>query len=196
MMTRKMVGLPSIIILAVISVTCERPSYAGSPQDVQGVQQQPVETSEPVVSRGVEGDIVTFSMTNISAKAIRGYVFIVDTFDLNGKSLGGPICSTEKAPSPGSKGEYSPGERWTENVELAVRLTDGTPLITASARITLDYVLFADGTGWGPNKSKQAVALGRIRQGVLHERDRLRTLLQTKGVQALLDDLACELPPR
>jgi hypothetical protein len=100
-----------------------------------------------------------------------------------------------KVTSTGSKGEYSSRERWTENANLGVRYVNGMPLFAASVRITLDYVLFDNGTGWGPNKSRQAVALGKIRQGVVHERDRLRKLLATRGVQALLDDLVWEVTP-
>lgn len=181
--------------LAALSVTfaTQWDASAGTPQDAKGVNQPPVEFSNIVITRGEFGGAVNFTMTNLSSKRVCAYILEVDTSDSSGKSLGGPTQSAEMMPPPGGKGDYSPGEQWKENVTLGQQYQDGTPLIAASAQISLDYVLFDDGTGWGPNKSRQAIALGKMRRGVLQERDRLRKLLAERGVKALLDDLSQEV---
>ena len=189
-------GLLVLVALSCIVGMREGSAAAYSQNDAGSDDAQPIAIADVVVARGEEGYWVSFTMTNVSSKPVRGYILAVEAFDTHEKSLGGPTLSAEKIPVPGRSAIIAPGESWTERSNLGFRWANEVPVVVASARVLVDYVQFDDGSSWGPNKSRQAVALGKMRQGVLVERGRLRKVLAERGVQAVLDDLAQEIAPK
>jgi hypothetical protein len=172
---------------------------SGLAQDSGDVETPPFEISGIQVIPGPfpPGDTLSFTIRNLSPKAVHGYVLRIDLLDIQGRSHTGRTFSAEKSPLPGAKGQLSPGESWIENWSLGVEHIDNIPVQFTGARIYVDYVRFADGSSWGPDKRGQGIAIGRARQGALEERSRLKRLLAERGVQALLDDLTQEIdPPR
>jgi hypothetical protein len=196
-----MVILKRSALLALATLSCMvgmREGFAApdSSQSPGNDDPPPIVISDVVVTREEEGYTASYTMKNVSSKPVRGYILIVEAFDDREKPLGGRTLMAEKIPIPGRSEVIAPGASWTERSSLGFRWVNEVPVVMVSAKVLLDYVRFDDGSSWGPNKSRQSVGLGRMRQGVLFERSRLQKLLAEKGVQAVLDDLAHEIPPR
>jgi hypothetical protein len=105
-------------------------------------------------------DKVAVAVTNESNSPIRGYLFTTTFFD---PQSGNTIrrVSTKELETQGNASEYlAPGASWVADPRKFSYLADGSP---ASYKITLDLVVFADGTIFGPMHSQEsAEVLGMI----------------------------------
>ena len=142
-------------------------------------------------------DTLSVPMTNLSEKYVHAYVLGVFYLDENAENVGGASnwASSEKMPVPGKSDGHAPGETWSEHLYPPNITINDVPVLIAGAQVLVDVVRFADGSTWGPNKSRQAIALGRARGGALAERSRLRRVLEEQGLQALLEDLSQKIKP-
>jgi len=105
-------------------------------------------------------DKVAVAVTNESTNPIRGYLFTTTFFD---PQTGNTIrrVSTKQLETQGDPANYlPPGATWIADPRKFSYLADGSP---ASYKITLDLVVFADGTIFGPMHSQEsAEVLGMI----------------------------------
>ncbi len=98
-------------------------------------------------------EVLAAEVTNESATAIRGYLFTTSFFD---PGTGARIrrVSTKELETHGNPSDYlAPGSSWVADPRKFSYLPDGT---LASYKITLDLVVFADGTTFGPKKSQES----------------------------------------
>ncbi len=98
-------------------------------------------------------DMLAVEATNESATPIRGYVFTETFLD---PDTGTRIrrVTTKELETHGNPSDYlAPGTAWVAGPRKFSYLPDGT---LASYKITLDLVVFADGTTFGPKKSRES----------------------------------------
>jgi hypothetical protein len=81
---------------------------------------------------------------------------------------------------------YAAGETWSERSQGAL-LGNGQPLLR---RISVDYVLFADESEWGPDVKKGSLKLKGISEGWRAAHAHLARVLQEKGAQAVVTELS------
>lgn len=112
------------------------------------------------------------SLSNKSGKAIIGYVLSI-TYKSPMRPK--PLISAKKVLSLTPLADNS---TWIEYKNL---LSDPS----FSSTTTVDYVLFADNSGWGPDTEKASGEIRGMRAGVNMERARLQHVSKEKGVQAV-----------
>jgi hypothetical protein len=126
------------------------------PLPVQNVQSQ---TIGPLrIESGVWLDehgkqLLAVEVTNESANPIRGYVFTATFLD---PTTGNRIrrVTTKQLETHGNPSDYlAPGAAWVAGPRKFSYLPDGS---LASYTITLDLVVFADGSTFGPKKSQES----------------------------------------
>ncbi len=163
----------------------------GFAQDTDESARAPLEISSIKILDDASSlqNLLRFDMRNCSDKSLIGYVLKIRLKDQMGALRDSGNYSSEKLPTSPVDGKYSPGETWTDQYQLPVTSVDSLSVRYTDADLVIDYVLFADGSSWGPNASGQGTALGKVRRGAEIERARLKRILADKGLQALLDDL-------
>ena len=98
-------------------------------------------------------DMLAIDVTNESPTPIRGYLLTTAFFD---PATGTRIrrFSTKELETQGNPSDYlAPGSTWVADPRKFSYLSDGT---LASYKITLDLVVFADGSIFGPKKSQES----------------------------------------
>jgi hypothetical protein len=97
--------------------------------------------------------MVAVEATNVGTAPIRGYVFTTRFFDPdNGASL--RSVTTKELETQGIPSHYLlPGATWVAGPRKFSYLADGS---RASYKITLDLVVFSDGSTFGPKKSRES----------------------------------------
>lgn len=131
------------------------------------------------------GVTARLELVNQSTKTVRGYVVLVEFQDSSGETGFYTTLTRVHPPHlPHGVHSFEPGESWTH--DLAVPLENGNPV---SRTLTMDHVVFEDGTTWGPDTERQSLKIQGLLNGFQAERSRLRRLLSEKGVQAVVEDL-------
>jgi hypothetical protein len=105
--------------------------------------------------------MVAVEATNTGTSPIRGFVFATSFFDPNsGAKL--RSVTTKELETQGNPSHYLlPGATWVTGPRKFSYLADGS---RASYKITLDLVVFADGSTFGPKKGRESdEVLGMIR---------------------------------
>jgi hypothetical protein len=106
-------------------------------------------------------EMLAAAVTNDSPTPIRAYLFVTTFFD---PTTGTRIrrASTKELETHGNPADYlAPGATWIADPRKFSLLGDGS---LASYKITVDLVVFADGTTFGPKKSAESdEVLGMIR---------------------------------
>jgi hypothetical protein len=74
---------------------------------------------------------------------------------------------------------------WQPTEIKTVEVADSQDEPIKSVRLTIDFVEFADGSTWGPDSANSRDFLAGQREGAKLARQRLRQLMQNKGVEAL-----------
>jgi len=98
-------------------------------------------------------DRLAVELTNVSATAIRGYLFTTSFFD---PASGNRIrrVSTKELETRGNPSDYlAPGRTWVADSRKFSSLPDGR---LADYKIDLDLVVFADGSTFGPKRSQES----------------------------------------
>ncbi len=136
-----------------------------------------------IVDRGAEA-AVSFRVKNVGSKPILAYVSYVAVKD------GARILDVYKQQHLAFQRSalYQPDAAWTEEYSVPpLRGPAGQALQLAEPEV--DFVLFEDGTHWGPDRHHLAPRIRGEMAGVTFEHARLRDLLRQKGIDALVQDL-------
>jgi len=157
-------------------------------------QQDPIAVSplevQSSTAKTTNGFALTCSVTNKSSQEIVAHTIVVDLFDSSGKPAGRLSTNAIMNLATNSKNSTS---------SLAPGATGGTtrfPLPTESNgtpvtyKVSIDYVLFKDGSTWGPDTAKQSLAIMGTQQGWRQSRAQLKRLMAERGIQAVADALA------
>lgn len=109
-------------------------------------------------------------MKNTSSKPVVGYSVRARCYDSAQKQiLVADFLNVTNAIIPSTKrGPFVPGETWKLNRDLPSS-TPGAPEIS-EVKLSLDVVIFADGTKWGPNSARNAERISGMAAGALWER--------------------------
>jgi hypothetical protein len=136
----------------------------GGPVSVEDIQFQtigPLRIESGVWHEGSGTAMVAVAATNVGTAPIRGFVFATSFFDSNS---GAPLRSvtTKELETQGIPSHYLlPGATWVAGPRKFSYLADGS---RASYKITLDLVVFADGSTFGPKKGRESdEVLGMLR---------------------------------
>jgi len=123
-------------------------------------------------SDDAEAPLVNFVVENVGSKPIQAYWISYDTIKhgVNIK-LGSGINATSR------ELVLPPGKRRTTAI-----LNRGKEKISLS----VDFIEFADGTTWGNDTAKYGESLAGERRGAQAEAERLRKLLETSGLSAVV----------
>jgi hypothetical protein len=113
------------------------------------------------------------TLTNTGSKEIVGYVIAVGRFDASGRKHTIMFESTTLAP-------FQPGKQWGNHRVYKLP----TPV---RSEISVDYVLFSDESGWGPDTLKRGGALRAHVFGAKSAARAFQHVLETQGPQALPD---------
>jgi hypothetical protein len=108
-------------------------------------------------------EMMATAVTNEGATPIRGYLFTTTFFD---PTTGARIrrFSTKELDTHGNPADYlAPGSTWIADPRKFSHLADGTP---AGYKITVDLVVFADGSTFGPKKSRESDEVLGMIQGI------------------------------
>ena len=151
---------------------------AGSPLEVQSS-----------TAKSSEGFALACSVTNKSNQEIVAYTIVADFVDSSGKPAGRLSANTIMTLSTNSKGSTSglaPGAKGKTSRFVLPTESNGTP---ASYKVSVDYLLFKDGSTWGPDIEKQSLAIKGTQQGWRQSRAQLKRLMAERGIQAVADAL-------
>lgn len=145
----------------------------------------PVELHEDAVESTSDGAKARLRLVNRSAKNVRGYVILSEFLDSDGKVyMDATQIRLHPPHRPHRIHSFNAGESWTEEFKLP--LANGR---VVNHTVALDYVLFEDGTSWGPDSRHLSFKIMGILEGFRVERLRLQQLYQQGGAQAVLEDL-------
>jgi hypothetical protein len=120
--------------------------------------------------------VVELTIVNISTNAIRAYTIKYETVS-NTTGSGGWDVSIPAA----KKAALTSGA--TASMEIS-GTTYAPPL--NSMRVSVDFVEFADGSTWGPDKYNTRDRIGGMRAGAQAARERLSEVLTTSGPEAVM----------
>ncbi len=174
----------TILFAAVTFATAVRAQISTEKVE-QAVEVLQVKTEE--ANQGYEE--IGYTVRNVSAKTVTDYILILTYRDAHGRSLGSLVSEHESwAPGRG-RVVLQPGDEQSIS-ESIPKSNIPEPENFAGVTIEVDFLLFADRTSWGPNRSGHAAALGRMEAGAELERKRLRKILSNGGTEALVEDLS------
>ncbi len=120
----------------------------------------PLEVTQSV-KPGDSGDVLAMAAKNVSTKQIRGCVLRVDFVNATGKVASHVARLTVKSVKA-AKPYVDPGEQFTWR-DIAV--TKDASGASTTPRITVDAVVFTDGTRWGPFATPESQRLISMTQG-------------------------------
>lgn len=148
-------------------------------------QAPPVTIAETSAKAGERGVAVSLALSNNGGKPIQAYSFVCEHLDGKGKVVSKSTQSAIRGLDLDEPPVYAPDETWTAQVTVPLDST-GYPL---RYRTALDYVLFQDGSTWGPDALKTSTHVRAVRMGANLERKRLQQILLRRGEKAVLDEL-------
>ena len=148
------------------------------------VGQVPLEVFQGPVTAAGGGAVVTLRLSNKSGKAIVAYGLATDLLDESGKRVFQRRTVFVRGLVPGAPTAFVPGENWTGSMNIPSH--DGKP---AAPTVTVDYVLFADRSSWGPDKLHTSERIAGMILATRGERTRLKKVLRERGAAAVADDL-------
>lgn len=141
----------------------------------------------PVDSNG--SPFVTIEIENRSSKKITAAGLQVLLKDAQGAVVHDSTFWTANslAPVPDAPA-FLPGARRTQRLMLP-RLEQNPKLEGMRLEIRADYVRFADGTDWGPDRTKSSLYFKGFESGARFQRDHLRQMMKAGGEAALKEYL-------
>jgi hypothetical protein len=122
-------------------------------EDVESQTIGPLKIESGVWHDERDQDMLAVDVTNESTTPIRGFVFTESFYD---SSTGQRMrrVTTKELETQGNPSDYlAPGATWVAGPRKFSHSADGS---LASYRITLDLVVFADGSTFGPKKSQES----------------------------------------
>ena len=151
---------------------------------------QVASTQEPLAISTIPGDSnLGYSITNRSTKNVVAYSLRLSMFDEHNKRGATFTKNQIWGFDPSAAKPYlAPGETWTAKkaIPLAKDVNTG---VTAKFQTAFDFVLFGDGSTWGPDEGKQSLKIAGIREGWATMQAHLYSLSQQSGPNAVVDKL-------
>jgi len=126
-------------------------------------------------------------VTNASAKKVQAYVLAVDAVDDSGKVVFRVSEISMRGLQPPPYDAFAPGETSHDEIRLPQRKNGGAPL--KAGKVALDFVLYADGSSWGPDTKKDSVRVRATIAGWRTAIAYLRSVLKEKGANAVAEYL-------
>lgn len=151
-----------------------------------GASQAPKSQPIAAIDLRTQGSSTVVDIVNSSVKSIAGYVLEVTPKSVLLPAKGGFVHVVALRPG-GKTGVIWPGSRFTDELRNAPMKTADNKPIEYSIRV--DFVVFDDGSTWGPDTKSQGDRLAGTISGIKQERARLQRLLANKGESALINDL-------
>lgn len=108
-------------------------------------------------------DKLAVEVTNESETPVRGYLFTTTFFDPNSGTTIRRVSTKELETQGKPSGYLAPGQTWVADPRKFSYLPDGS---LASYKITLDLVVFADGSISGPMKSQESAEVLGMFDGI------------------------------
>lgn len=113
----------------------------------------------PLLISGIsqQGSNILFGLTNVSQKEVRADVIVCSLRGADGqelRALGDRVEVAGLQSVSGANNSFKPGMRRQGELRGIPRNENGTQF--AACELSVDYVLFADGSTWGPNKAKES----------------------------------------
>lgn len=170
-----MAGLLALLLGVVVAA-------AGGSQ-VGAVGKVPIEV-ETVIFETPDGQAVASRVRNVSEKEVVAYV-ACEPREKTGSGCDRiqiAVLATARPP----RDRLRPGEI------LQDRRFQGPAL--KMSRATVDYVLFADGSSWGPDSKKQSLYIRGVIQGRRVTVAELKRTMETQGIRAVEEFLKAEQP--
>jgi hypothetical protein len=145
----------SIVLFAAVVLAAVVPALCQTPMSVVKIEPgEAIHALSPVPPSGA-GTVVR--LTNLSEKSIAAYVLVLRTVDSQGSAIGRHILNPVLVLDPNdARNAKKPGDTWVD----VFRRTPGT-----AATVDVDYVLFTDGTSWGPDSEKMSLRIAGMREG-------------------------------
>lgn len=124
---------------------------------------------------------------NVSDKDITAYVFVAGPAEEPASCCNQTLSVVHAVAIPGrDRGPLRPGEIREEHI--------GQAAPGKTARAVLDYVLFGDGTSWGPDTQRHSLYVRGVIHGSRGTYGRLQRILKQEGAQALAQALEAAKP--
>lgn len=144
--------------------------------------QAPGTAKTPLLLKPLGTDPVRFSyrLTNVSSKDVRAYTLAIRLLDKTGADIGSVRKTGIRGLRPGGPDAFKPGEAMDEH--LGKFQSSRTVVGYASS---LDYVLFADGSSWGPDKLKSSRDIQHLLEGRRATLAGLKEMLNKSGPDAV-----------
>jgi hypothetical protein len=152
---------------------------------------QPVSSDPPPVDvelltvQTSGGETQSLRARNVSSKDVSAYVALMP-------NDAGPCCLTRTtvlATAKPPRDRLRPGET-REDPPVPAAAMAAKPAL----RATVDYVLFADGSSWGPDTQHQSGSVRGLIQGTRATLARLKRILDTQGSGAVIKALNSQQP--
>jgi len=145
----------------------------------------PIEIVEPAVP-GQE-PVNTVVLRNASTSRIAGYIIRFSDFGPDGALIDESFSTTLVGlASDHPRQAYVPGEIWKLETRAAGR--QGMP--GATRKVSVDFVLFEDGAGWGPDTKNGSLRLRGVVEGWRAAHGHLRRVLKEKGAAAVIEQIS------
>lgn len=154
----------------------------------QSSQAEPVRAGRPFVAELEHYATLSFNLTNTSSKTIAG-CRVLSKILKQGRIVGDYGYTRVDLAGVGNMG---PGQ--VVPVELHIGKEEARGLTESDIRIAVDYVVFEDGTTWGPDTEKLGRAIKAEISGARAERRRLKMLLTKYGPQKVVEELERPYP--
>ena len=166
------IGCLSLLALATI-LYANQQDLAPGPLEVQ--------TSTVKSAQGVD---LTCSVVNTSTMDIVAYTLVAELFDSEGKPAG-RLSSNAIMNLAKSTGSLAAGATGSPRRPFALPTgSDGKPV---SFKVFVDYVLFKDGSTWGPDAARQSLKIMCTQEGWRQSRAQLKWLMSQRGIEAVAD---------
>ena len=151
----------------------------------------PLSVAEKVLTN-TASPIIDLTVTNRSTKNVAAYSIIIQAVNAQGQ-LGPQITHTAVlAFNPSiSNGPYPNGLKAGDSQHTSRLRAVFAPdkQVIQNYRVSVDYVLFKDGSTWGPDAMKTSLKIAGILKGWQLSNSHLKEVMQTGGVNAVAAEL-------
>lgn len=127
-------------------------------------------TDAPLQLQSPATDARAATITNVSSRPVVGYVLLVKT------PTGASMDEVRLIGMGPDRRSFRPGETWPHKFRTS---------LPADASLAIDYVLYADGKGWGPNQAGKAEYLRGLCEGFTASQAYFKRLFQEKGASGV-----------
>jgi len=155
-------------------------SATGLTAQLPSPEQPPIQV-ELITVQLAEGQQRFWRVKNVSQKDVSAFVACAP----NEKGLCTLTHATVYLLAPAPLNRLRPGET---RDEPRVKITGVAPT-KAVVPATVDYVLFADGSAWGPDTRSQSLWIRGVIHGAQGTLARLKRLLDTQGSSAVIEEI-------